>query len=68
MSRRPTVTEAKVKRVICAAQRAGLAVTRVEVDNDGKIIVMTGKPSEDIGVKNDLDAWMKKHAGAVEGH
>ena len=31
-------------RAIKAARLAGLAVERVEVDKDGKIIVVTGKP------------------------
>ena len=35
----------------------------VEVDTDGRIIVVIGKPSEQSGTElTELDAWMAKHA------
>jgi hypothetical protein len=42
---------------------AGGQVARVEVDTDGRIIVVIGKPSERSGTElTELDAWMAKRA------
>jgi hypothetical protein len=41
------------------AAKAGLDVARYEVDPDGKITVVTGKPAAE--QTNDLDKWMAKH-------
>jgi hypothetical protein len=41
--------------------KAGIEVARYEVEPDGKIIVVTGKPQPE--QTNDLDKWMaKRHA------
>jgi hypothetical protein len=43
------------------ASKAGIAVARYEVEPDGKIVVVPGKPEAD--QTNDLDKWMaKRHA------
>jgi hypothetical protein len=43
------------------ASKAGIEVARYEVAPDGKIIVVTGKPTDQ--TNNDLDRWMaKRHA------
>ena len=43
---------------------AGGEVSRVEVDREGRIIIVIGKPSEQKGSESDqLDTWMAKHAG-----
>lgn len=77
MTRRPAivtqakikrVTKAKVKRVVEGVVDAGVAVARVEVDKDDRIIVIAGKPGEHTGVEaNPLDAWITKHANPTYG-
>jgi hypothetical protein len=39
-------TQTSVKRVIAAALQAGIEVARVEVDRDGKVIIVAGKPAD----------------------
>ena len=69
MTRRPAViTQADVKRTVKAVLDAGVGVARVEVDKDGKIVVIAGKPGEHNTEANVLDAWMAKHADAAQGH
>jgi hypothetical protein len=41
-------------------EKAGIAVARYEVDPDGKIVVIPGKPQAN--QTNDFDKWMAKHA------
>jgi len=36
--------ESDLTRAVKAARKAGLEVERVEVDRDGKIVIITGKP------------------------
>jgi hypothetical protein len=54
-----------VKRRITAAvegaRTAGLDVARIEVDKDGRIVIIAGKSTESAEV-NALDAWMAKNA------
>lgn len=55
--------ERKLNLVSIAKQaaKAGLEVSRYEVDPGGKIIVVTGKTEPE--QKNDLDQWMtRRHA------
>jgi hypothetical protein len=47
-------------RAIKAVRKAGLEVSRVEVDKDGKIVIISGKPDE--ATTNDLDKWLAEHA------
>jgi hypothetical protein len=43
------------------ARKAGLEVARYEIEPDGKISVVTGKPEPE--QTNDLDKWLaKRHA------
>jgi hypothetical protein len=59
------VTQTDIKRAVKAVLDAGIEVARVEVDKDGRIVIIAGKPGEHIGIEaNDLDAWMAKHADA----
>jgi len=39
-------TQADVVRALRGAKEAGLDVVRIEIDRDGKIVVITGKPTE----------------------
>ena len=46
-----------------AVTDAGGAVSRIEIDKDGRIVIVIGKPVEQTGAQsNELDAWMAKHA------
>jgi hypothetical protein len=38
--------ESDVRRAIRAARAAGIEIGRIEVDKDGKIVVVAGKPAE----------------------
>jgi hypothetical protein len=68
MSRGPaTFKKRDVTRAVKAIEAAGLSVARVEVDKDGKIVIVPGRP-ELPTPQNDLDAWIDKHADAAEGH
>jgi hypothetical protein len=42
-------------RAIAAVRAAGIEVARVEVDKDGKIVIIAGKPGEQIGEGNEWD-------------
>jgi hypothetical protein len=70
MTNRPAiVTQTEIKRTVKAVLDAGVEIARVEVDKDGRIIVIAGRPGEHTGVEaNDLDAWIQKHADAAQGH
>jgi hypothetical protein len=41
-----TFKQTDLLRAIRASQKAGLSIARVEIDRDGKIIVVTGNSSE----------------------
>jgi hypothetical protein len=46
---------------------AGVAVAKVEVDKDGKIVVVVGEPGK-AEVQNPLDQWIADHADTIERH
>ena len=49
MARGPcTFRQHDVTRALRATVAAGIEVQRIEIDKDGKIVVVTGKPKEDI--------------------
>jgi hypothetical protein len=50
-------TERELARALRAAHRAG-GVARVEVDLDGRIVLVTAQPESASG--NDLDNWLEK--------
>lgn len=61
MTRRPArVTQADISRAVKGATAAGLSVSKVEIDQDGKIVIVSGEgqPKE----TTPLDAWKAKHA------
>jgi hypothetical protein len=71
MSRRPCVFRQRdVTKAIKAVAAAGVAVVKVEMHKDGKIVVVAAGPSEtqrrELG--DPLDEWMAKHAHSIEGH
>jgi hypothetical protein len=59
--------ERDIRRAIRSVENEGKQVTAVEIDSDGKIIVIVGKP-DDGNKQNELDHWMEAHARAAEGH
>jgi hypothetical protein len=46
-----------VVRAIKAARAAGVPIARVEVDKDGKIIVVAGEPAKDPATKEGANEW-----------
>jgi hypothetical protein len=64
VSRTPaTFKQRDVKAAIKAAVDAGVSVARIEVDREGRIIIIAGKPSEQsVTAVNALDSWMAKNA------
>jgi hypothetical protein len=66
MARRSfTFKQGDVTRAVRAVKAAGLDVARVEVDKDGKVVVITGTPQqqpqsqEDVAA-NAYDDWRRK--------
>jgi hypothetical protein len=56
MSRDPcTFKQSDMVRAIKAAVAAGVEIARVEVDKEGKIVIIAGKPGEQIGEGNEWD-------------
>jgi len=64
VSRSPaTFKQRDVKAAIKAAVDAGVSVARIELDREGRIIIIAGKPSEQgVTEVNALDAWMARNA------
>jgi hypothetical protein len=64
MSRAPAMFKQRdVKAAIKAAVAAGVSVARIEVDREGRIIIIAGKASEQsVTEVNALDTWMAKNA------
>lgn len=58
MARAPLAfRQTDVTRAVKAVVAAGVEVARVEVDKDGRIVVIAGKPAQSAPVAaNDLDA------------
>lgn len=56
MARRPcTFRQQDVTRALRATVMAGLEVRRLEIDKDGKIVVVTGKPDDTERGANEWD-------------
>jgi hypothetical protein len=55
MSRRPCIFKQRdVSKAVRAIVAAGVQIERVEVDRDGKIVIVTGKQLESLG-RNEWD-------------
>jgi hypothetical protein len=62
MSRGPcTFKQQDVTRALRAAVAAGVAVERIEITKDGKIVVVTGKATEP--PKDDANPWLTDLGG-----
>jgi hypothetical protein len=61
MARRPcSFKEVDLKRAIRATMSAGIAVARVEIDKDGKIVIVTSAEVPQT-LASDLDAELEAH-------
>jgi hypothetical protein len=54
---RCTFKQQDVTRALRAAAAAGMKVERYEIDKDGKIIVVTGKPQEPAAESRGGNEW-----------
>jgi hypothetical protein len=63
-----TFKKRDVTKAYKAIVDAGGQVSRIEVDSDGRIIVVIGKPGESSSDLSELDAWMAKRARDTEGN
>jgi hypothetical protein len=57
-----SVRQRDVAAAVKGAVAAGVEVARVEVDKEGRIVIVAGKPSESAAEVSLLDAWMAMHA------
>jgi hypothetical protein len=64
-----TFRQTDVTRALKAARRAGFERVRVEIDQDGKIAIVTGGGADktDVAGENSLDQWIAKHARQAQG-
>jgi hypothetical protein len=59
MARAPSIfRQQDVTRAFRAAQAAGVKVARVEIDRDGKIVIVTASEAQN---STPLDTWMAQH-------
>ena len=61
MSKGPlTFKETDLRRAIRTSQKAGLSIARVEIDRDGKIVVVVGEGKKSEDTATDLNRWLAK--------
>jgi len=60
--------QSDLAKEIKAARAAGLEVARIEMDKDGRPVLVIGPPESRVIVGSELDQWRAKHAGDAEGH
>lgn len=54
MTARARFTQADLRRAAAGTMAAGLGVARIEIDRDGKIVIIPGAPDKQAGNDN---AW-----------
>ena len=52
-----TFKETDLRRAIRASQKAGLSIVRVEIDRDGKIVVVVGEGSGNSTIQEEANEW-----------
>jgi hypothetical protein len=65
MTRLPSAFRQRdLTRAVKAVTAAGVGIARVEIDKVGKIIIITGETTDQLGQAsgNDLDNWIAKRA------
>lgn len=61
-----TVRQRDVAAAVKGAAASGVEIARIEVDKDGRIIIIAGTPTEgSTAMANALDEWMAKNARAA---
>lgn len=58
-----TFKQADVQRLIQAAKACDLPIARIEVDKDGKIILVHGASDAPVETGSELDVWLNRNAG-----
>ena len=67
-SRGPSlIRQRDVRRLVSAAQAAGLSVSGIEWKPDGTLRLLTGNNDNIRSETDPLDQWMADHARATEG-
>lgn len=59
--------QSDVARAVKAVRAAGVAVARVEIDRDGKIVVVAGDPAT-VQDRAPFDTWKATHADSAQGN
>lgn len=62
---RCTFRQRDLRLAVETAKAAGLEIGRVEIDRDGKIVVVTGKPQANDDLDTELSEFEARHAGAA---
>jgi hypothetical protein len=52
--------QADVRRAVQAVRQAGIEIARVEIDREGKIIIVSVTPNT--SQTTELDGWINQHA------
>ncbi len=69
MGRRVAFRQADVQRAVKGVKAAGVEVDRVEIDQSGKIVIVSGKADVADGEIDHLAAWRaERDARAPQGH
>ena len=58
---RCTFRQRDLRTAVETARAAGLEIGRLEIDRDGRIIVVTGKPAADDDLDSELKAFETRH-------
>ena len=53
MTARARFTQADLKRAAAGVTLAGIAIARIEIDRDGKIVIIPGSPKSEPGNDNE---------------
>ncbi len=53
MTAQARFTQADLKRAAAGVTAAGLAIARIEIDPNGKIVIIPGKPT----IRRDANEW-----------
>jgi hypothetical protein len=67
VSRRAAFRQSDVSKAVRGAQAAGVEIARVEIGPDGRIILVTGKPVENLPAATE-DALDRELAEFEAGH
>lgn len=61
MKRQSTFKQQDVTRALRATHAAGVAVSRIEIDRAGKIVIVTGVPDEVDLIDKDFEEFDRRH-------